>query len=344
MNKYLLGNPIEYLLDDSDAIIRYLALRDIQGENGISLEISYHQMADDKRCRELLSNIKKNVLGDVNNLLNFQTGSAFLIAKALSFGFDSRETFISQTVNSIFDRWQHQSGGIHGPWQPPYPDAALTGEIITLALKSEIYSNRVQKGIDWILARQRKDGGWLHAPISGIANAMSFIFFSKSHDPMRFDDDSSLPSCLIATTACMKALLAWRRKCFSETIDHALHHGAEYMLSCHLRVVKTIPTLFNYFLSSDSSAKLGYPLIFSYDILMGLLIIAESNLFNTPKTNDAFKLLISKQSDAGILPYENFSKGMLFQSAKEFRSIAHPEKWPTLNFLRLLKIANILTA
>lgn len=344
MNKYLAGNPLETLLDDSDAIIRYLTRRDIQGETGASLQKSYDQMADDKRCRELLSNIKKNILGDVNDLLNFNRGSALLIAKALGFGFDGRETFISQTVHTILERWQHPSGGIHGPWQPPYPDAALTGEIIALALKSEIHSDRVQKGIDWILAHQRHDGGWLTAPISGLANALTFIFFSKSRDPLRNDGNPSIPSCMIATAACMKALLSCRGKVFRDGIDHAIARGTHYMLSRSLHIVKTIPTVFNFHLSANSSAKLGYPLIFSYDILLGLLIAAESNLFNAPETSDSFNVLISKQSERGILPYENFSKGMMFQSAKDLRGTADPGKWPTLNFLRLLKLAGILTA
>ncbi len=343
MNKYVAGNPVEHLLDDSDAIIRYLTLRDIIGDCSAPLQKTYNEMADDKRCRELLSNIKKHILGDVHDIINFQSGSAFLIAKALNFGFDGRETFISKTIYEILDRWQLPGGGIRGPWQPPYPDAALTGEIIALALKGGIFDDHVQRGIDWILSRQRHDGGWLHAPISGIANAMTFIFFSKSHDPLRDDSNLRIPSCMIATTACVKALLASRGKLFRETIDDALTRGARYMLTHHLRIIKTIPTLFNYHLYTDSSAKLGYPLIFSYDILLGLLIIAASNLFNVPETSYAFNVLIAKQSDAGILPYENFSKGMLFQRKKDIREIAHPEKWPTLNFLRLLKLAGPLT-
>lgn len=344
MNKYVAGNPVEHLLDDSDAIIRYLTLRDVIGESSAPLQKTYNEMADDKRCRELLSNIKNHILGDVNDLINFHRGSAFLIAKALNFGFDGRESFISKTIHVILERWQHPGGGICGPWQPPYPDAALTGEIIALALKADIFNDRVQKGIDWILARQRHDGGWLYAPISGIASALTFIFFIKSRDPLRHDGNPSIPSCMIATTACMKALLACRGKVRRETIDHAISRGARYMLTHHLRIIKTVPTLFNYHLTADSSAKVGNPLIFSYDILLGLLIIAASNLFNVPETSDAFNVLIAKQSDAGILPYENFSKGMLFQSAKELRRIVHPEKWPTLNFLRLLKLAGLLTA
>ncbi len=343
MNKYVAGNPIETLLDGSDAIIRYLTLRDILDENSAPLHKFYTQMAEDNRCRELLAHIQKGILGDVNNPLNFHHGSAFLIAKALSLGFNGKETFISQTLNSILERWQHANGGIHGPWKPPYPDAALTGEIIALALKSEIHNHRVKKGIDWILAHQRSDGGWLHAPISGITNALTFIFFSKSKDPMRYDENPSIPSCTIATSACMKALVACRGKDIQTTISHALQHGAQYMLSQSLHIVKTIPTIFNYHLLSDTSAKLGYPLIFSYDVLLGLLIIAEVNLFNAPETSDSFNLIISRQSESGMLPYENFSKGMMFQSSKDLQGTTHPEKWPTLNFLRLLKLAGIFT-
>lgn len=341
MNKYLAGNPIDILLDDSDAIIRYLTLRDITGESGAILQKSYETMAEDIRAQVLVSKIKDNILGDVNTLFDFKNGAAFLIAKALSFGFDERETFIAHTIGAILKKWQHPNGGIHGPWQPPYPDAALTGEIISLALQSHIFDRRVQNGIDWILAHQRPDGGWLHAPISGIVNALTFLFFSKSRDPMRHDSNSSIPSCTIATALCVKALLASQRMMSSSTIAEAIERGARYLLANNLKVMKTITTPCNYQLQNISTC-MGFPVFLTYDELLGLLIISRAGLFNASEANMVFNAIVSKQTDSGLLPYENISRGMIIQTKKDLQTTKSPGKWPTLNFFRALRFADLL--
>jgi hypothetical protein len=340
VNKYLAGNPIDILLDEADPIIRYLALRDIQGANSEQLHTSYARMVADTRSRELLSKIKNGIIGNAHDILRFDKGSGFLLAKVVCFGFDCREEFIPATIEAMLEKWQNPDGGIHGPWEPQYPDATLTGEIISLALQAEYVNDRVRMGIEWICSHQRHDGGWLYAPISGIIPALSFLFFSKGNDPTHHDRNQDIPSCTIATAVCTKALLEYHRKHSDITIWQTIQRGAQYLISNHLNVTQTIPTLFNYTYQNNAS-RIGYPVFLAYDKLHALLIISRAGLGNTPQATDVFNSLITKQNADGMFPYEHFSDGMIFRKKSEAKGVLS-EKWSTLNFLRVLHFSGLL--
>ncbi len=339
MNRYLNGNPLPLLLEGTNPAVRYLTLRDIAGESGSRLESAYSAMRDCSFTKDILTHSKNGILGDPENFASIGSGSGWVLAQAVSYGLDCREPLVEKTIADIFSRWQNPDGGISGRWKPRHPDACLTGEILRLALLAGYAGEETRRAARWITDHQREDGGWLHCPVAGFLGMTTFLLFNRSGAGLSREADPATRSCIIATAACAMALSFLRSG--DDAGTRALVRASEFLLSCRLSPSSGAPvTPYNSGLYG-TEPRLGFPVFCQYDILYGLLCAARAGHFSDPRTGEPFNFIMMRQSPEGVIPYDNFIKGMLFTKEDDAGG-GGQSLWTTLNFLRVLKSAGEL--
>ena len=107
IQKYLINNPIKWLLEKSNPSIRYLTLRDILNEidNG-----EYKNLLNSKRIQKLLHTGKDKITGNKNKFDLYYKGSMWHFAEAVERGLDKRTGVIDKTANFITEISQMKSG------------------------------------------------------------------------------------------------------------------------------------------------------------------------------------------------------------------------------------------
>jgi hypothetical protein len=341
VNRYLTGNPLQVLLEDSDPVIKYLALRDFAVDSEPGISSAYSAMKESAPAREILSSVKAGTLGDIDNFTAHGSGSAWILARAVACGLDRREPVIQRTIDEILTRWQTPSGGISGRWNPLNPDAFLTGEILRIALTAGVSGDGTRRAASWIIEHQRGDGGWLHSPVAGVRGMILFFLFNRSGAGLSLETDLSAASCVAATAACVMALSLFLPG--DASVRNSLSRAADFLLSRGLLPAPgTVATPFNSDLDLSIKPGFGFPVFCQYDMLYGLLCIARTGFFNDPRTGPAFNAIMVRQSPAGLVPYENYRRGMMFSKSDVPEDGSRHDRWTTMNFLRALKAAGAL--
>jgi hypothetical protein len=149
---------------------------------------------------------------------------------------------------------------------------------------------------------------------------MKLILLNKSEDGLKYESDNKIPSCPIASYACLKALIQYNQS----NID-IINRGIEYFLKNNFFAKKNQKVLCG---NKVSFEKLGYPIMSQYDFLSGLILISKSERYNS-KIGELFNSIIRKQNHNGTWNCENRSPGMINEKPANSR-------WVTLNALRLI--------
>jgi hypothetical protein len=332
-SKYLSNSPLEWLLEDSDPSISYLTRRDILDDK--SCDGLYSRISETPECKRLM-NKSGTILGRSNNYDIFYYGAVWCFAEAVERGLDRRSPVLQETARFIISHCQTPSGGFSLKWKPNTELACRTGDMIRLLLRAGYIDEHVQRGIDWIMAHQRHDGGWLHCPLAGICDQFKLILFNKPGSGLEREDDNQVTSCFYATIACSMALAEYRIKSASHSYDLTITNAAEFFLKRSLfKNTRGEPIRPRSTWNRDFR-MLGYPVMSQYDILYGLLFIAKSGFLGDRRAGEAFNLIISKQNNDGSWNMENAQTGMMYgNEAKKHKS--KKSKWVTLQVMRLLK-------
>ena len=339
MNRYLINDPVDYLLEDSNPVIRYLTLRDIASGSAGVLENSYRKLKESPIIQSLLTNVKTGLPGDTRNITAPGRGSAWMLARAVAMGLDSREPLIVRTFDAIFQNHQTPSGGISNNWKPGHPDACLTGEIARIALAAGINTHPVKSAIQWIIDHQRHDGGWLYSPGAGWPGMLAHMFLNRVGFGLTLEEKSTVNSCMISSISCAMALMLAAPPEIEPS--SVLKKSVNFFLDKKLLLSnnRTVITPQNIRANRSNVTSIGYPVFCQYDLLYGLLFIARAGSFNHPGTGEAFNTIISRQTEKGTLPYDNFQNGMIISGKNQKKETPNDrDKWTTLNFLRLLLV------
>jgi hypothetical protein len=335
--KYLNENPFEWLLEDSDPSISYLARKEILQDG--SCETRYDGILGSHEIQRLINKNDK-IFGNTRNLDLFYKGTIWCFAEGVERGLDKRTSLIQKSAEFIINAGQTPAGGFTLNWHPRIEVACRTGDMIKYLIQAGYNDERVKTGIAWIASHQRHDGGWLHCPIAGTCDQLRLIYLNKPGSGLKRESNHSVTSCFYATIACSMALINYKCNTGSQSFNDQIMKASEFFLNRSLfknSSNKPIHPKNNW---NRDFRMLGYPIISQYDILYGLLFIAKAGRFSDRRTGEAFNMIISKQNNDGTWNMENAQTGMLYGNEAK-KHVGRKSKWVTLQVLRLLKLASI---
>ncbi len=332
IQKYLNRNSLPWLLEKQDRSVYYVTSRDILNEE--TTDDKYKFLLEDSTIQQILDNSQERIIGDSDNFDIFYSGSLWYFAVAVEYGLDSRTEEIRETAEFLCTNSITDGGGFSFNWKPRTAVACRTGDMVRYLIRSGYHGDSVPSGIQWILRHQRHDGGWLHCPLQGVCDYTRFLLFNKPGGGLKREHDRSIPSCLIATTACSYALVEYRDRFRDNGCNQAIEDASRFIL--RYEYDQSEKKTMNCTTSANTDFKLlGYPILSQFDILYGLIYLARSGFYSDVRTGTLFNLIISKQNGNGTWNLENSHTGMLFGDEKK-PPLGRMNKWVTLNVFRLL--------
>jgi len=113
MNRYLGGDCIPWLLEKTDADIRYLTMRDVVPErfSATELDDARGEIRQSIPLRRIIVSAGEGVFGDAAHFDIFYRGAMWYFAEAVERGLDRRDAVLERTAEFLFDRCQNPSGG-----------------------------------------------------------------------------------------------------------------------------------------------------------------------------------------------------------------------------------------
>ena len=335
VNKYLKYDPTAWLLEESDPSIRYLFKKEILKDP--DSDAYYEHLLGDIRIKNIL-NGSGRILGSIKKFDIFYRGTMWFFAEAIEHGLDKRTPAVDMTAEYILQTFQTPSGGFTLNWEPQHAVSCRTGDMVRFLIGAGLMDDRIEKGIRWILRHQRHDGGWLHCPISGLCDQINLVLFRRSGKGLKREERSDTPSCIFASIACGLALAEYARKTNSSDHDEIISKAAEYFLNHSFFTESSKFSIIPKYSRYNDFTLLGYPVLSQYDILHGLLFIAQIGLFHDRRCGEAFNIIMSKQNEDGTWNLEEARTGMMYGNTKK-NNVGKKSKWVTLKVLRLLNIA-----
>ena len=106
MSKYLNENPLPWLLENNDPVIKYLTLRDICDAPPSELLTNYDNIMKSDAIREILSKTTDGILGDSKNFDTYYRGTIWNFAYAITLGLNKSDEVIRNSAEFIFKRCQ----------------------------------------------------------------------------------------------------------------------------------------------------------------------------------------------------------------------------------------------
>ncbi len=333
MYKYIDKSIFKWMLDARDPDIRYLTLIEFpDGEIDTNLNQEYQNLEYSFINSPIFKNRINNVVGDNLHFDLLYKGTIWQFAEIVERGLDIRNDCVKITGDYIIKKLQLPSGGFSVNWDPPLEAAGWTGNILYYLLKSNYEKTEIHNAAKWIAQEQRHDGGWRGLPLQKISDYIKFLFFGKSSQKNK---NVKSKSCLFASVFCLAALVEYFKKYgqYKENIISAVN----FILGFNFFDKKILKTAGDY-IKNKNILNLGYPLVSQLDILKILVIISQAGCFNHPKVDRLFNLILQKRNSNGSWNYESRAAGML-DSNNDKILIGKPNKWVTLNALRLMKYA-----
>jgi len=320
LNKYLKMDPIPWLTDGENPAVTYLVKSEI-----LSIpdkDKIYDDLLKSKLTDYLVKNSTQGVLGDKDHLDLFYRGSVWYFLYAVESGYKSTSDLISETADFICSKTQLDNGGFKYDCRSSDAVGCRTGNMISSLLKSGFSDSRTTKGLDWIVKNQRSDGGWLHCPVAGFCDVMKLVFLNKSGNGLKYENNTAVSSCPVASYSCLKSLIQADKNEFVDLIKK----GVDYFL------------FNNFFINSKEKLlcgnrvnfqKTGYPVMSQYDYLSGLILVSKSGTGDNSKYGEFFNYIIKKQNIDGSWDCENNLQGMIKETKGKSR-------WVTLNAIKLI--------
>ncbi len=318
INRYLKGDPMPWLTDSADPAVTYLAQREF-----LSHDSSDYSLPRIPELKSLSDKPGSNIPGKRKNVDLYYKGTLWHFLFAAECGYKSDSEFITETASFLIDKLSSADNGFSLDWNPPLATGCRTGVMVRALIKSGSYTERADKGLDWIMNNQRSDGGWLHCPFNGACDSLRLMFFKKPGRGLEFESDNRRKSCPVATAYCAGALIESGEAEYLPLINRA----AEYFLSGETIAGKGNRTL--QCGQTVNSALAGYPLMTQIDSVSLLNIIFSSDLWQDKRGGKPFNELMKKQGSGGIWKCENRHPGIIKGRGAD--------RWVTLSVLRLLK-------
>ena len=322
-------NTLEWLLEDNNPSVRYLALKYLMDRRPNSSEVkaAKTKIMTEGPVPEILNKQKSGGYWEDADRFYMPKFKAtfwtfFLLAELSADGNDKR---IQQTCNYILNHSKDKSsgafsfrsgkdgGGDHDRVVP-----CLTGYMLFSLIRFGYLNDpRIQEGINWMVKYQRFDDGIERAPKG----------WPYSAGNRKGESCWGKHTCHDGVVGCLKALSEIPKAQRSRGVRRTIEQASEHMLKHHIyRRSHDLTQIVN-----PRWIKMGFP--FRSDFLQVLLILSKLGC-QDDRMQDAIDLLLSKQNENGRWLLEKSHNGML-QTNIEYR--VKESKWITLNALRSLK-------
>lgn len=208
-------------------------------------------------------------------------------------------------------RTSDKGGGAHEGVLP-----CLTGNMVwSLIRLGYLEDSRVQRGIDWIVKYQRFDDGVREAPQGWPYDKREKCWGTHT--------------CHMGVVKALKALAEIPVERRSRGVNGTIDRGVKYLLAHHIhRRSHDLRRV-----SKPEWLKFGFPLMWNTDALEILGILTKLGC-RDERMQEAIDLLISKQDGQGRWILESTFNGRFLVNIEQK---GRPNKWVTLNALRVLK-------
>jgi len=235
----------------------------------------------------------------------------WLLPVLADFGFSVKDKRVARACEYVFST-QLQSGGFG--WDPPTKPGDCHSSIVieSLAKMGLLRDVRLQKAYEWLIRRQRLDGG----------------FWCKDTGQVGKPREKE-PSCALATMFVLGALAQNPRLRNSEIATR----GVDFLFECWEKRGKIKYAGHDSQIGTDWE-KLKYPFT-DYKILKFMDVLSQfEHAKQRLQESEMVKLLLLKQDDRGRFTPESIHK---VWSDFDFGQKEKPSRWITLLALRILK-------
>jgi len=319
---------LDWLLEESDPSVRYLALTTLAAKPGNEAE------AAEARCMIMRIGPAADIIKMQNADGSFGTADRFYLDKyggtvwtlliLAELAADPADPRVARACEFILQHSQDPDSGGFSYRSSAKTGTGLSSGVVPCLTGNMVYAlirlgylddERTRRAIDWITAWQRADDGIDEAPKG------------KVYD--RYEMCWGKHTCHMGAAKAFKALAAIPPDKRSSETAAKIDELAEYFLKHHL--FKKSHSLNE--IARPGWLKPGFPLMYQTDIVELLGIFASLKIHDA-RLSDAISVLRSKMDPDGRWKLENSNNGkMLVNIEKKGK----PSKWITLNALQILR-------
>jgi len=317
------ADPIDWLLEEKDPTIRYLALRDLMRVKGKELSEAKGAIMASGPVPKILA--KQQPEGHWGRAEDFYVrskykGTVWNLILLAELHADPEDPRVRQACESVLSWSQDRSSGgfaYMGTGEKGGRRSAvipcLTGNMVFSLVRLGCQEDeRVRQGLDWLARYMR----FSLEPMAG--KEWPYV-----HDRCWRDH-----TCRSGAVKALKALAEVPERHRSAGMRRTIEEGAEFLLSQH--IFRKGPG------SQETSRpdwlKLGFPLMWNTDILEILDILTRLGYQDT-RMHDALNLVLSMRQPDGRWLQENRSQ---WKFLVPFEKRGEPSKWVTLRAIRML--------
>ena len=324
------ANPIDWLLEEGDAGVRYLAMRDLARSDKKELAAAMEKAHTHGPIASILAKMNKKgywerpgpgyhpkYRGTVwSIILLAQLGASVETDERIGIGC----SFILE--HALTERGQFTMNGL-----PSGTIDCLQGNLCAALLDLGYQDPRLDRAFEWMARSVTGDGV---APMKDKTAPLRY-YAGKCGPGFACGANNKLP-CAWGAVKVMLAFGKWPKKKRTPLVDAAIEAGADFLLG-------TDPAKADY--PSGYSArpsgnwnKFGFPVFYVTDLLQNVEALAALGYGKDPRLANALTVIREKQDEQGrwMLEYDYAGKTWV-----DFGRKRQPNKWVTWRALRALK-------
>lgn len=321
----LKGYPTEWLLEEDDPSVRYLALRDLLGkkENDSEVMEAKEQIMKVGLVPRILSKQEPGGywgLPEQFYVSSKYRGTVWNLILLAELHADPEDERIKKACEFVLDWSQHRPSGAFSHQGSEKNGghrsvmSCLTGNMaFSLIRLGHWEDERVRKAVDWIVQYQRYE----------------IVSQAPKEWPYQYDMCWRDHTCRSGAVKALKALTEVPEVDRTKGMRGKIDEGVDFLLAQH--IFKRPPELQQ--VSRKEWLNLGFPLMWNTDLIEILSILGRLGV-RDERMHETIEHVLSKQGENGRWKQENRFQGKFITSIERN---GQDGKWVTLNALRALR-------
>ena len=326
------GNPLAWLLEESDPGVRYLALRDLCGRENIDPELvkARHEAHQKGPIFHVLERMDPQGfwMKDGPGYGPKYKSTIWSLILLAQLGADMREDERVQTGCNYLLEHALASGGQFSYNQAPGGTIdCMQGNMCWSLLELGCQDARLEKAFEWMARSVTGEG---IAPASD--KKAPLRYYAYKCGPLFACGANNKQACAWGAVKVMMAFGKLNPSARTPLIERAIHEGIEFLLGSEPAKAEYPNGLEDH--PSRNWWKFGFPVFYVTDILQIVEALTALGVGNDPRLKNVLDLVLSKQDDQGRWQLEYDYAGKTWRS---YGKLKEPNKWVTLRALRVIK-------